>query len=242
VTTAGRGRGFETTQWSVVLAATGDDTAAGRDALETLCERYWYPLYAFVRRGGTAVHEAQDLTQGFFATVLEKDYLAAADRERGRFRTFLIAAFKNYVSKERDRARAQKRGGDRVRLSLDFEEGERRYVREPVDELTPERIYERRWGLTVLDNARDAVRAHYTSSARAGYFDTLVPFIAAGTARPTYDEVGAKLDLSESAVKSAIRRLRLRYRDALRAEIAETVPADDDVEDEIRALMDAVAG
>jgi RNA polymerase sigma-70 factor (ECF subfamily) len=231
---------FLTTQWSVVLAAAGDDTGEARDALTALCEAYWYPLYAFARRRGAQEPEAADLTQGFFAVLLEKDYVRAADRERGRFRTFLITAFRNYWSKEREKAGAQKRGGGHRHLSLDFEEGERRYRLEPSTDITPERVYERRWALTILDRALDRVRQHSAETGKAEQFEVLEPFLAAGSGRPAYAEVAEALGISESAIKSAIRRLRLRYRDALREEIAGTVPDESAVDAEIRHLMDAL--
>jgi len=234
-------RRFLTTQWSVVLAATGDDSGAARSALADLCTSYWYPLYAFERRRGAGEHDAQDRVQSFFATLLEKDYLRAADRERGRFRTFLLAAFQNHVSKERDRQNAQKRGGRRAHLTLDFRDGERRYQREPANALTPDRIYERRWALTLLDHALERLEESMRKQGKERVFKALSPFIATGTIRPTYDEAAAESGLSVSAVKSAIRRLRGAYRDALHEEIARTIPDGDAIEDEIRHLMDAVA-
>jgi RNA polymerase sigma factor (sigma-70 family) len=234
-------RRFLTTQWSVVLAATGDDSGAARTALSDLCASYWYPLYAFERRRGTGEHDAQDLVQSFFAVLLEKDYLRAADRERGRFRTFLLTAFKHHASKERDKLNAQKRGGLRTHLTLDFRDGERRYQREPTDDLTPDRIYERRWALTLLDHALERLEESMRRDGRERVFAALSPFLAAGSLQPTYSEAAAAAGLSESAVKSAIRRLRGAYRDALREEIGRTVPDDEAVDDEIRHLMEAVA-
>ncbi len=231
---------FLTTQWSVVLAAGGSDTAEARDALAELCEAYWYPLYAFARRGGAKQHDAADLTQGYFATLLEKDYVRDADRGRGRFRTFLIRSFRNYCSKEREKAAAQKRGGGHTLMSLDFDEGERRYQLEPVSDLTPERVFEKRWALTVLARALDRLRVQHEAEDKTQHFAALEPYLAAGTIRPSYEEAAERLGLGESAVKSAIRRLRLRYRDVLREEIAGTVTDPAAVDEEIRHLMEAL--
>jgi len=235
-------RRFLTTQWSVVLAAAGTDSGVANKALEELCTSYWYPLYAFERRRGTAEHDAQDLVQAFFATLLEKDYLRAADRERGRFRTFLLTAFKNHASKEREKQNAQKRGGLRTHLTLDFRDGEKRYQREPADDLTPDRVYERRWALTLLDHALERLEETMRKDGKERVFSALSPFIAAGSLRPSYEDAAAEAGLSVSAVKSAIRRLRAAYRDALHEEIARTIPDGDAIDDEIRHLMDAVAG
>lgn len=236
-----RRRRFLTTQWSVVLAATGDDSEIARGALEDLCTSYWFPLYAFARRRGASEHDAQDAVQSFFATLLEKDYLGAADRERGRFRTFLLTAFRNHSSKAREKAHAQKRGGGRPHLSFDFDEGERRYSREPADERTPEREFERRWGLTLLENSVELLAAEWREAGKERAFEAFRPFLAAGTIRPTYEEAAEAAGMSLSATKSAIHRLRISYREALRAEIARTVPSEEAVDAEIRHLMEAVS-
>ncbi len=234
---------FATTRWSIVVAAAGDESTEGRAALESLCTAYWFPLYAFVRRQGEGVQSAQDLVQGFFAELLEKDYLAQADRERGRFRTFLITAFRHFASKEREKARALKRGGGKTTLSLDFTDGESRYLREPADERTPERLFERRWALTLLDEALSRLRAEHRSAGREDLFEalrgTIVP--GGGEAEP-YAALGARLGMGEGAVKVAAHRLRRRYREVLRAAIAETVADPSEVDDEIRHLLDALAG
>ncbi len=237
----GGARRFLTTQWSVVLAANEPDSAVARGALEELCAAYWYPLYAFERRRGTSSHDAQDLVQEFFATLVEKGYLRDADRERGRFRTFLLTAFRNHTSKERAKAGAQKRGGDLTHLSLDFEDGERRYKSEPEDGLTPERVFERRWALTLLDLTLTRLEETMRADGKERVFTALRPFLAAGTLRPSYEDAAEAAGLTVSAVRSAIRRLRIAYRDALRDEIARTVPDGASVDDEIRHLMDAVA-
>lgn len=231
-------RRFDTTRWSMVLAAADDDSGVARAALSELCEAYWYPLYAFARRRGAASAEAEDLTQGFFAMLLAKDYVRDADRTRGRFRTFLLAAFRHHCSKEFDKAKALKRGGGARVLSIDYAAGDARYALEPVENLTPEHLYAKRFALTILDRTLARVREAEAARGRSADFAVLQPFLAPGTGRPTYEEAAARLGLSDSALKSAVRRLRLRYRDALRAEIAETVPSAADVDAEIRELME----
>jgi len=234
---------FATTRWSIVVAAGAGEDTAGRAALESLCTAYWYPLYAFERRGGTPAPDAQDLVQGFFAELLEKDYLRQADRERGRFRTFLLAAFRHYASKEREKARALKRGGGRKALPLDFEDGESRYLLEPADQRTPETIYERRWALTLLDETLGRLRMEHDASGRGDLFDALRGTLGTGGgAEEPYAALGKRLAMSEGAVKVAVHRLRKRYREVLRALIAETVAEPADVDDEIRHLLEALAG
>ena len=235
-------RRFETTHWSIVIAAGAAADTAGRAALESLCAAYWYPLYAFERRFGTRAEEARDLVQGFFAELLEKDVLRQADRARGRFRTFLLAAFRHFVSREREKERALKRGGGRALLPLDFEDGESRFLREPVDDRTPERLFERRWALTLLDGAVARLRDEHREAGREDLFEALRWTIGAGgAAEAPWAEVGARLGMSEGAVKVAAHRLRRRYREVLRAAIAETVADPSDVDDEIRHLLEALA-
>lgn len=225
---------FATTRWSVVLAAGGADTSAARDALATLCATYWYPLYAYARRRGADRHAAEDLTQGFFAMLLARGSVAAADPERGRFRAFLLTAFQRFASNERERAAAQKRGGSALALSIDFDQGESRFTNEPSHEMTPEREFERRFALALLARVLERVRAE-----RPGDAD-LLPYVGgAGDARP-YAEIAASRGASEGAVKVAVHRLRARYRECLRAEIRETVAQDADVDDEIRHLLEVV--
>jgi RNA polymerase sigma-70 factor (ECF subfamily) len=234
---------FATTHWSLVVAAGSDSSPEGRAALESLCTAYWYPLYAFARRGGAGSHAAQDLVQGFFAELLEKDWIRAADRSRGRFRTFLLAAFRNFSSHEREKARAAKRGGGRAPLPLDFEEGEVRYSREPADERTPEKVYERRWALTLLDEAVGRLREEHLAAGHEDIFEALRGTITAGgEASAPYAEIGARLGMTEGAVKVAVHRLRRRYREVLREAIARTVADPSEVDDEIRHLLEALAG
>jgi RNA polymerase sigma-70 factor (ECF subfamily) len=186
------------------------------------------------------VDEAQDLTQGFFARLLEKDYLAVAQPERGRFRSFLLTAFKHFLTNEWDKARAQKRGGGRSPISLDFVAGEERFVREPADELTPERIYDRHWALALLEQVLGRLRDEFVRDGKADQFEQLKIFITPTTTTISYADVAAKLGVSQGAVRVAVHRLRHRYRQRLRAEIAQTVAEPGDVEDEIRSLFRAL--
>jgi RNA polymerase sigma-70 factor (ECF subfamily) len=222
-----------------VAAGDAGGSPESRDALEALCAACWFPLYAFARRAGSSREEAEDLVQGFFANLLEKGWLRQADRERGRFRTFLLAAFRHHTAHERDRERAQKRGGGARRLSLDFAEGETRYRAEPADAETPERLYERRWAVALLDRALADLRAAY-SGDRADVFEALRPHLTGG-APEGLAATGAAIGLSEGATKVALHRLRRRYREVLRAAIGETVADPADVDDEIRHLLGALA-
>jgi RNA polymerase sigma factor (sigma-70 family) len=233
---------FATTRWSLVVSAGSDSSPEGRAALESLCGAYWYPLYAFARRGGEDAHGAQDLVQGFFAELLEKDWLRQADRTRGRFRTFLLAAFRHHASHEREKARALKRGGGKTPLPLDFEAGEGRYQREPSDDRTPERLFERRWALTLLDSALARLREEHERAGREALFEALRGTLVAGGPEAPWAEVGARLAMTEGAVKVAAHRLRRRYREVLRQAIAETVADPSEVDDEIRHLMGSLAG
>jgi RNA polymerase sigma-70 factor (ECF subfamily) len=224
----------------VVLAAGHRSSPDSSKALSTLCQDYWYPLYAYARSVVRDVDEAQDLTQGFFTKLLEKDYLAIAQPERGRFRSFLLTAFKHFLANEWDKARAQKRGGGRSPVSLDFAAGEERYVREPADELTPERIYDKHWALTLLQQVLVRLRDDWVRAEKADHFEKLKIFITANTTAIDYAEVAAKLNTSQGAVRTSVCRLRRRYGQLLRAEIAQTVAEPGDVDDEIRSLFTAL--
>ena len=233
---------FASTRWSVVAAAGRKDSPEARAALAVLCRVYWYPLYAYARRRLARPDDAQDLTQEFFARLLEKDYLQAADPARGKFRTFLLTAFQRFLAKEHARAAAQKRGGDRRPLSLDFHEGEQRYCHEPADPTTPESLYERRWALTLLEQALARLRQEFTRAGKERLFEALKGTLTGdGTGEP-YGRIGRDLGLSEPAVKTAAHRLRRRYQELLRAEVAQTVASPDEVEDELRDLFAAVRG
>lgn len=228
---------FATTRWSVVLAA-GSDAVASREALESLCGSYWFPLYAYARRRGASPEDAQDLVQGFFLVLLRRGSLAEADPARGRFRTFLLTAFQRHAAHERARDAAQKRGGDVARLPFDVVVGETRYAREPVDETSPEDEFERRWAMELLARAVGRLRAEQDDAARA---DALLPHVGgSGDARP-YAELAASLGMSEGAVKVAIHRLRKRCREILRDEVAHTVGDPSEVDDEVGRLRAALA-
>jgi RNA polymerase sigma-70 factor (ECF subfamily) len=236
----GGARSFATTHWSLVVAAAHDSRPAAKAALATLCETYWYPLYCYVRRRGHLAEEAQDLTQEFFATLLEKHTLRVADRERGRFRSFLLASLNHFLANEWRRQSAKKRGGGRLPLSLDLPAGESRYAQEPSHDLTPEKIYERRWAMVLLEKALSALREEYAAAGKGKLFERLAVFLGGATSVP-YEEVAHELGTTDGAVKVAVHRLRRRCRDLLRAEVAQTVVEPADVDEELRHLM-AAAG
>jgi RNA polymerase sigma factor (sigma-70 family) len=231
---------FHTTHWSRIAAATGGEGETSQAALADLCQAYWYPLYAFLRRRGHAAEDARDLTQGFFAALLEKGYLADADPDRGRFRSFLLTAISRFASKEHDKAAAQKRGGGRAMLSIDFADGERRYRNEPADNWTPERIFERRWALTLLDRTLTNLRQEHEASGKLAQFEVLKVFLTGESGAPPLRTVAEQLGITEGAVKVAVHRLRQKYRDLLRTEIAQTVVAQEDVDDELTLLVAAL--
>lgn len=232
---------FVTTRWSVVLSARDKKSPRCAEALEALCHAYWYPLYAYVRRQGHSPHDAQDLTQDFFARLLRKDYLVAADREKGRFRTFLIVALKRFLANEWDRLRAQKRGGGQVLLSLDTSAAETRYQTEPARNLPPDRIYERRWALTLLDQTMTRLRGEFVAAGKAREFDQLKIFLTAEKGAIAYAGVASELGVNEGAARVAVHRLRRRFREIFREEIAQTVSRPGEIEGEVRYLF-AVLG
>jgi len=223
---------FLTTHWSVVVNARAADSKTAKAALESLCNTYWYPLYAFVRRLGHSPHDAEDLIQGFFAQCIEKDYLRAADQEKGRFRSFLLVALKRFLANEWDRARTRKRGGDRQIISLDAEQ---RYAAEPAEALSPDKLFERRWAMTLLENVLAKLKAEQISAGRLAIFTELQPVL---TSRGTpYADLAKRLGLTESAIKVAVHRLRQRYRELLEQEIANTVSSPAEIEEERRYLL-----
>lgn len=233
---------FATTHWSMVASAGGSRSSEAGRALATLCEHYWFPLYAFVRRTGYSADDAQDLTQEFFARLLADNYLATADRQRGRFRSFLLGAMKHFLANQARRQRAQKRGGRQPLISLDLHSGEHRYHQiEPVDHLTPERLYEKRWAMTVLDLVLGRLRDEFLAAGKLKQFDALKPFLAGGTAKPAYRLVADDLGMSEGAVKVAVHRLRRRYRHLLKEEIARTIVDPETLEDELGELLAALS-
>ena len=225
---------FPTTRWSLVVAASDPKRKEVRSALASLCENYWYPLYAFLRRRGYPADQAQDLTQEFFIRVLEGRYLDRADPEKGRFRAFLLTSLKFFVSDEQDRNRAQKRGGGAL-LPLEFSSGEERYQREPAHDETPERIFERRWALSVLDRVVESLRKEFVQHGRPEHFERLKVFLLGQPDAP-YVSRALEMNTSEGALKVAIHRLRKRYRELFRHEIANTVADPADVEAELRYL------
>lgn len=233
-------RSFATTHWSVVVAAGRHSSPEAREALSTLCRTYWYPLYVFIRRQGFSADKAQDLTQEFFVRLMEKDFLAEVDREKGRFRSFLLAACKHFLSNERDRARAKKRGGGRDFISIDFDDAERRYRVEPSHNLTPEKLFERRWAMTLLEQVLANLRNESVRNGKAEQFDHLKAFLTADASKSSFREVAAELELTEGAAKVAVHRLRKRYRELLNEEIAMTMRETDSIEDEIRQLFRAL--
>lgn len=233
---------FATTHWSEVLAAGEAASPQGDDALARLCRAYWYPLYAYVRRQGHGSADAEDLTQEFFARLLEKNFLKAATPEKGRFRSFLLIALKRFLANEWERARAQKRGGGKAPLELDAVSAEERYRLEPVDEASGDRIYERRWALTLLDQVLQRLHNEAVRAGKGAQFELLKTFLYGEKSALSQTEIGAQLGLSESAVKSAVHRLRQRYREVLRQEVAHTVASPADVEDELRHLLKVLGG
>src|SRR6266404_3166119 len=225
---------FATTHWSVVLTAGQAASPTAAAALEELCRTYWYPLYAFVRRKGHSPHDAQDLTQAFFARFLGKNYVAQADRERGRFRTYLLAALTHFLADEWDKGRRQKRGGGREIISFDAASAEERYWLEPVDQLDPARLYERRWVTTLFDTVLARLEEEFRDSGKGELFDHLKGALLAENKGSSYAQLGLPLGLKEDAVKQAVHRMRRRYRELFRQEIAQTVAEPSEVEDELR--------
>jgi len=232
---------FVTTSWSTVLAAREASTVASREALEILCRTYWYPVYAFVRRQGVDPEDARDLTQAYFAQLLEKGYLEDYDPERGRFRVFLRTSVRNFLSKERDRERSWKRGGRTGIVSLDDDQIEGRYRFEPADRLTPEQLYERRWALTVLEQARSRLRQERIEAGRELEFSKLEGFLTGQGGQARYKDIAAELGTTEDAVKTALHRLRRQFGEVLRDVIGATVAGRNEVDDELKHLLSVVA-
>ena len=228
---------FTTTHWTVILAAAGPTAPEASEALEKLCRAYWYPLYAYVRRRGYAPHDAQDLTQEFFARLLARNFLQGVAADKGRFRSFLLASLNHFLADEWDKARAQKRGGNQFHLSLDATTGEDRYQLEPADDFNAEKLFERRWAAALLEQARSRLETEYVESGRAELYQRLRTVEAGSRATPPYAQLGAEVGLSESAVKSAVFRMRRRYHELLREEVAGTVSGPSEIDEEIRYLI-----
>jgi RNA polymerase sigma factor (sigma-70 family) len=233
----GRGQAFVTTCWTVVLAAQDGDEPENRAALARLCEVYWYPLYAYVRRRGHDAHSAQDLTQEFFARLLEKEFLRAVDPTRGRFRSFLVMALDRFLSKEWRRSRRLKRGGGQMTVSLDAGTLENRYRAEPVDGMTPERIFERRWALELVQRSMDRLQAEATTPGKKRFFECVCGLLAGDRNETRHEQLAAGLGMSVNAFKVALHRLRQRHRALLRDEVLQTVAGPDEVDSEIRHLL-----
>jgi RNA polymerase sigma factor (sigma-70 family) len=225
---------FATTHWSVVLTAKQGDASEAAVALEKLCRSYWRPRYAYIRRDGHDATEAQDLTQEFFARLLARDYLQHLHHQQGKFRSFLLSYLKNFLSEQRRKAGAQKRGGGCVFVSLNEPAGEDGYLLEPVDELTPDQVFERRWAQTVLQTALDRLRAEYAARGQAALFERLQDYQPREPGGPSYAQLGDELAMTEAAVKSAVQRMRQRHRELLREEIAQTVTRPEEIEEELR--------
>lgn len=228
---------FATTQWSLVLAAGKECHVQRKTALSQLCQTYWMPLYSYARRQVSDAHQAQDLTQAFFERLLEKNFAAEADPQRGRFRAFLITSFKHFLSKERDRQRTVKRGGRQSILSLDFESGDSYVATQPATNLTPEQIFERQWAITLLDRVLGRLEREQERAGKASQFHLLKNSMISQSDRVSYAALAHELGMTESAARMAASRLRSRYRDLLRDEISQTVATGEDIDDEIRHLF-----
>ncbi len=228
---------FGSTHWSVVLEAAHASSPHSHEALSTLCETYWYPLYAYVRRRVRDVDEAQDMTQEFFARLLEKEYLEQAAPERGRFRSFLLTVFKHFLANEWSKAKAQKRGGGQAPISLDLASVESRFALEPSHDVTPERLYDKQWAVTLIDHVLGVLRDEMVRAGKEDYFQRLKGFIIHQGQSESCACVAAQLGMSEGAVRVAVHRMRQRYRALLRNEIAQTVTTQAEIDDEIRSLF-----
>lgn len=231
---------FPQTRWSVVLAARGPDDGRATTALDELCRAYWFPLYVYVRRRGASPEDAEDLTQGYFAALIERGYLTQANRERGKLRSFLLTTLKHYLADEWSKAEALKRGAGRAAISLDAADAEERYAMEPVDEASPDRLFDKRWALTLLDNVLAALRADYASTGQTRLFDGLKKFLAWNSASSAYREAAAELGIKENAVRVAVFRLRRRYGDLLRTQVADTVTSPEEVPAELEHLLSLI--
>ncbi len=233
---------FATTHWSVVTSAKDGSSSAGRAALERLCQTYWLPLYSYIRREGYDSVEAQDLTQDFFAQLLGREYLQRAERQFGKFRSFLLAYLKNFLFGQKRRAAAQKRGGGKSVISLDETVCEGGYLLEPVDELTPDQVFERRWAQTVMQNALNRLGVEFQARGQTSLFSRLQNYQPHEPGGPSYAEIGEEFGLTEAAVKSAVQRMRQRHRELLREEIAQTVTRPEEIEEELRHFKSLLGG
>jgi len=233
--------GFQTTRWTLVQAAAVSPTTDSRQALATLCQTYWHPVYAFIRRNGHDRDQAQDLAQGFFALLLEKNYLVAANRQRGRFRSFLLTAVKHFLANEWDREHAQKRGGGQVPISIDAVEAEKWYVPAVVEEATPESLFERRWALSLLEHVMARLHAEFAVAGKAEQLERLSVFLNRDSEDARYKEVADEMGLSAGALRMSVHRIRRAYRQLLREEIAQTVSTPEETDEEIRFLLSTLS-
>jgi DNA-directed RNA polymerase specialized sigma24 family protein len=236
-----RARGFPTTLWTLVVAA-GQNPAGAGQALESLCSMYWFPLYGYARRSGYTQGDAEDLVQSYFTALLEKNYLSEASCERGRFRSFLLSSFKHFLSNQRDREAAAKRGGGRRLLPLEFSSGPREtsFLVEPSNDETPERIFDRDWALVLLEQVREQLKQEFDRKGKSELFDRIKSSLCDLEPEVPYALIASEMGMTESAVKVNVHRLRRRYRDILREKIAETVSVPEDVDEEIRFLFAAL--
>ncbi len=239
-TAGGRSEVFNTTHWSVVIQAGANDSPQAAEALASLCQAYWYPLYAYVRRQGHSMEDAQDLTQEFFARLLELNQLRSADRKRGRFRTFLLTSLKNFLINEWKRANREKRGGGQKILSLDEKMAESRFTAEPVVDQPPDALYDHGWAAVLLDRALVALRSEFAQSGKRDLFDRLKVFVWGEKNALSYAAMAEQLGMTEGAVKVAVYRLRQRYGELLRSEVAQTVTTPVEVEEELRYLVSVI--
>ena len=229
---------FMTTHWSMIIVAGSQSNPEADKALEQLCRIYWYPLYAFVRRRGYPSEKAQDLTQEFFVKLLEKEFFGTADRNRGKFRTFLLAALKNFLAHQSEKERAAKRGGDRIHFSIHAVEGEKRYLAEPIENMTPDKLYEKRWATTVIEQALQDLRTEYGQTGKQALFERLKDHVW-GDKSVSYAGIAEEFNMNEGSVKAAAFRLRKRFAQALRQVISNTVHSPEAVEEELKTLIEA---
>ena len=232
---------FVTTQWTEILVAGRTNNAAGDAALEKLCRTYWSPLYAFVRRRGYDLHEAQDLTQGFFERLLEKDFMRSVDRNKGKFRSFLLAALDHFLAKDWRRARAQKRGGKMAFISLDDDSPERQYLQVASRDLSPEQVFEQQWALTLLNEVLAQLQKEFTEAGKKTVFEETKVFLTGEKRDASCAQLAARLGTTEAALKMTVSRMRRRYRELLRAEVARTVGSPEEIDTELRALSAALS-
>jgi len=229
--------GFEQTRWTLVRQAAGLDSPESREALEALCRAYWFPIYAFIRRQGHSPHDAQDLTQEFFTRLLASNSIARADQRLGKFRTFLLGALKHFLADERRKAGAWKRGGGMEFVSFQEAEAEERYQLEPVDDRTPDKVFDQRWTVVLLEAAATRLQKEFSDGGKARQFEALKRFLIEEGAEATYAEAGAELNHSAQAIAVAVHRMRRRFRQLVRSAIADTVATPDEVDEEYRNLF-----